>query len=301
MPNPPDPAARPARSLMHLLARLHADLDQALAAGVRRTALASPDGGVWLAAWAAVCLTSGLTLWLVGGYHGGFIALNAAAGAYPPWVWAWLTALGGDLAPFVLGLFFARRYPRVFWALVLGGVVAVAYSRGLKPLIDTLRPPAVLAPDSFNLIGPALRKMSFPSGHSVTAGLFCGVLVYCARQWETRVLWVLLALLVGLSRVAVGVHWPVDVAFGLGGGVLSAWIGARLAARWGSVARHAATHLTLVSLCVGSAIVLIVKAADDPLAWPLLLALGWSALAYALAGYVVWPLVRCRKPIASST
>ncbi|WP_295446043.1 phosphatase PAP2 family protein [uncultured Thiodictyon sp.] len=281
---------------MNLLARLYANLGQALAAGALRTPLDPPNGGVWLAAWAAVCLTIGLTLWLVGGYHAAFIALNTAAGPHPQWVWAWLTALGGDLAPFALGLFFARRYPRVFWALVLGGVVAVAYSRGLKPLFDTLRPPAVLPPDSFNLIGPALRKLSFPSGHSVTAGLFCGVFVYYARHWEARTLWVLLALLVGLSRVAVGVHWPVDVAFGLGGGVLSAWIGARLAARFSAGATHPATHLTLVTLCAGCAIVLIVQAAEDPLAQPLLVTLGCSALAYALASYVIWPLSCCLKP-----
>ncbi|WP_295390768.1 phosphatase PAP2 family protein [uncultured Thiodictyon sp.] len=281
---------------MNLLARLRTDLDRTLTAGALRTQLTPSHGGVWLAAWAAACLTIGLSLWLVGGYHGGFIALNAAAGAYPPWVWAWLTALGGDLAPFVLGLLLARRYPLVFWALVLGGLVAVAYSRGLKPLFDAARPPAVLPPDSFNLLGPALRKLSFPSGHSVTAGLFCGVLVYYARHWEARTLWVLVALLVGFSRIAVGVHWPVDVAFGLGGGVLSAWIGARLAARLSAGATHAATHLTLITLCAGCAIVLIAQAADDPLAQPLLLALGWGTLAYTLASYVVWPLVRCRRP-----
>lgn len=271
------------------------DLNRALAAGAARTPLTPPGGGAWLAAWALACLTAGLALWLAGGYHAGFSGLNAAADTYPAWVLQWLTAVGGDAVPFALGLFLARRYPRVLLALALAAILAIAYSRGLKPLFDTARPPAVLPLADFNLIGPALRRASFPSGHSVAAGAFCGVLVYYARRTETRVLWVLLASLVGLSRVAVGVHWPVDVAFGLAGGALSAWIGARLAARWGAMATRPAIHLTLVAICALCAVTLLRGAGHYPLARPLLQALGGTALAYALAGYVVMPLVRLRR------
>jgi len=273
---------------------LLSDLAQALAAGAARTPLNPPGGGRWLAGWALACLAVGLTLLLVGGYHAGFSALNAAGTAYPPWVLQWLTALGGDAAPFALGLLLARRYPRVFFALLLAAVAATAYSRGLKPLFDLARPPAVLPPDSFNLIGPALRRVSFPSGHSVAAGTFCGVLVYYARWTETRVLWVLLALSVGLSRVAVGVHWPVDVAFGLAGGVLAAWLGVRLATRWSAAATRPGTHLALVTLCALGALWLLLGPVAYPLARPLLQGLGGAALAYAIAAYVIVPLLRHR-------
>ncbi|AUB79537.1 phosphatase PAP2 family protein [Candidatus Thiodictyon syntrophicum] len=276
---------------------LGSDLRRALAIGAARTPLDPPGGGAWLAAWALACLTTGLTLWLAGGYHAGFAGLNAAADSYPGWVLQWLTAVGGDAAPFALGLFLARRYPRVLLALMLAAILASAYSRGLKPLFDAARPSAVMPLADFNLIGPALRRASFPSGHSVAAGALCGVLVYYARWSETRVLWVLLATLVGLSRVAVGVHWPVDVAFGLAGGVLAAWIGARLAARWGALASKPGVHLTLVAICALSAISLLPGGGDYPLARPLLQALGGAALAYALAGYVVMPLVRRRRAV----
>ncbi len=270
------------------------DLNHALAAGAARTPLNPPGGGAWLAAWALACLTAGLTLRLACGYHAAFSGLNAAAGTYPAWVLQWLTAVGGDAAPFALALFLARRYPRVLLALALAAVLAIAYSRGLKPLFDTARPPAVLPFASFNLIGPALRRASFPSGHSVTAGAFFGVLVYYARRSETRVLWVLAASLVSLSRVAVGVHWPVDVAFGLAGGVLSAWSGARLGAHWSTLAMRPGPHLTLVGICALCALGLLLGEVYYPLARPLLQVLGVAALAYAIAGYVVMPLVRLR-------
>ena len=50
---------------------------------------------------------------------------------------------------------------------------------------------------------------------------------------------ILLAVAAGLSRVAVGVHWPVDVAAGLLGGVLAVLLGVALArrSRWGAAKR----------------------------------------------------------------
>lgn len=273
-----------------LLAYLRDDLHGALTAGVARTPLDPTGGAPWLATWAWSCLVAGLALLLACGYEGGFTRLNGWASSYPAWFWQWLTVLGDERVPFALSLFIARRRPRVFWALVLGALVATAYSRGLKPLFDLPRPPAVLSPDQLNLIGPALRRASFPSGHSVTAGVFFGVLVYYARRPEIRALWVTTALLAGLSRVAVGVHWPVDVAFGLLGGVLSAWAGARLAARWSGLALDASVHLALITLACIFTLTLTYWDGGYTLARPLLTTLGWSALAYTVLVYGLGPL-----------
>lgn len=273
-----------------LIGYLRRDLRGALAAGVERTPLDPPGGGLWLSRWALVCLSVGLTLWLACGYQAGFARLNSAAAAHPGWIFQWLTTLGGEGVPFALSLFLARRYPRVFWALVLAALVAIAYNRGLKPLFDLPRPPAVLPADGFNLIGPGHRRSSFPSGHSVTAGVFWGVLVYYARWSWVRWLWILIAVAVALSRVAVGVHWPVDVAFGLLGGVLAAWGGARLAARWAGWATEPTLHLALVALGAICAVSLTLWDGGYPEARPLLQVIGWSALGFAGYGYLLRPL-----------
>lgn len=273
------------------LAVLGEDLRRALAAGAARTPLDPPGGAAWLALWAWSCLVAGLALLLAWGYTAGFGRVNAWASGYPDWLWQWLTALGDERVPFALSLFIARRRPRVFWALILGALVAVALTRGLKPLLDLPRPPAVLAPSQLHLIGPELRRASFPSGHSVTAGVFFGVLVYYSRQSVLRAIWVLVALLVGLSRVAVGVHWPLDVAFGLLGGVLAAWAGGRLAARWPWIAVDPSVHLALVTLAGIFTLSLTSWDGGYRLAHPLLSALGWGALAYAAGAYGVWPLL----------
>lgn len=50
---------------------------------------------------------------------------------------------------------------------------------------------------------------SFPSDHTFVAGAFASLALLSSRR-AGLVLW-LMALLVGLSRVAAGLHWPEDV------------------------------------------------------------------------------------------
>jgi membrane-associated phospholipid phosphatase len=263
------------------------DLRKRLETGAIRTPLSSPSGTTWLIRWAGICVIVGLTLYLGVGYHAGFIRINAAAAAYPDWVWQCLTVLGDERVAFALALLFALRYPRVFWGLILAAVIAAAYSRGFKALFDAARPPGVLAAETFNLIGPGHTRASFPSGHSVTAAVFFGVLIYYTRWAGLRALFLALAVLAGLSRVALGVHWPVDVAAGLFGGALAAWLGAVLAAWWSGPATNLGVHLAAVSLAVILGITLLFddggySAAATPLAVLGVLALGVAAIQYLL-------------------
>ncbi|HWJ96210.1 MAG TPA: phosphatase PAP2 family protein, partial [Telluria sp.] len=48
-----------------------------------------------------------------------------------------------------------------------------------------------------------------------------------------RVALLVLAVLVSLSRVMLGVHWPLDLLGGMLGGWAAAWCGLALHARWG--------------------------------------------------------------------
>ncbi|MCG6941241.1 MAG: phosphatase PAP2 family protein [Thiohalocapsa sp.] len=286
-------APRKPTALRRIAAALTEDLRLALVHGAARDDPASTTASqAWLISAALAALALGTALWLLAGYHAGFVRLNAAAALLPGWLWQGLTSLGNEHVAFALSLFVARRHPRVFWTLICAALVAVLYSRGLKPLVDAARPPAVLAPDAFHLFGPALKHESFPSGHSVTAGVFFGVLLLFARRLPWRLLFLVLAVLTGLSRIAVGVHWPVDVAFGLGGGWLAAWIGLRLAARspWGIY--HGAVHLVFVTL---GAIVSVSLWFDDggytAMALPLK-ALAVAAVGVTVIDYLLLPLWR---------
>ena len=75
-----------------------------------------------------------------------------------------------------------------------------------------------------------LKSYSFPSGHTMAATLFYGLLavfaVFYLRSWRWRVAAVLLACvliaLIGLSRIALGVHYLSDVLAASAAGL--AWL-----------------------------------------------------------------------------
>ena len=279
--------------LRTLAAALAADLRLRLAAGLERDRPIS-GGCPWLPWSALAAALVGLALFVLGGYHAGFLTLNHLAAGGPPWLWEWLTVLGDARLAIALSLFFSLRHPRLFWTLILAALVATAFTHGLKPWVSAGRPPAVLALDSFHLIGPALRKSSFPSGHTVTAAVLLGVCLCFIEGIAARLLLMALALTVGLSRVAVGVHWPLDVAAGLAGGWLAAWLGVWLSQRW-KAAGHLGVHLACALAAAGAAVLLILSDGGYAGARGLQMALGLAALSWGFRQYLLSPLGRILK------
>ncbi len=165
----------------------------------------------------------------------------------PPWVeelFRDFTALGGVgvltlLTLAVAGFLLLDRSIRaamLVLASVGGGFVS---SMLLKQFFDRPRPDLVSH-------GSFVYTASFPSGHSMMAAvtyLTLGALL--ARVQPQRpakayllVLTVLLTLLVGISRVYLGVHWPTDVLAGWAAGAtwaLLCWLAARWLQRRGQV------------------------------------------------------------------
>lgn len=258
------------------------DLSRALAAGREQGPRICEGLDLAMLSWAAVCGLVAAGLYLAGGYHTGFAVLNALGSAQPQWPWQLVTVLGDERLLFALALLFCRRYPQALWALVLAGVFGAAFTHGLKPLVEAARPPAVLGGDALNLIGAGHRKGSFPSGHSLTIAMFLGIWFGFVREQWLRWGLVILAAEIACSRVVVGVHWPVDVAAGLMGGVLAAWMGLRLSERWGWGTRLPG-HAILVSLAVLFVFRILGDRGDYPEAIWLL-----DAAAVAGVGRVIW-------------
>lgn len=162
-----------------------------------------------------------------------FLWLNHRGRAVDDLVWFHLTMLGDGAVALTLVLPCIRRAPRLFWAALLAAVVAGLWTQGAKQVIDVPRPLSVLAPGDFHLAGPAYKHVSFPSGHAAAAFALAGIWIMGGR-WRRRwhALPFALAGLVGLSRIMLGVHWPLDVLGGMAGGWLAAWAGLALQARW---------------------------------------------------------------------
>jgi membrane-associated phospholipid phosphatase len=162
-----------------------------------------------------------------------FLWLNRGGLGVGDVVWFHLTMLGDGAVALALVLPWIRRAPRLFWAALVAAIVAGLWTQVTKEFVDVPRPLSVLAGDAFHQAGPAYRRVSFPSGHAAAAFALAGIWVMGLqgrRLW--RGLLLVLASLVGLSRIMVGVHWPLDVLWGMLGGWLGAWCGLALQARW---------------------------------------------------------------------
>lgn len=219
-------------------------------------------------------------------------------GPLAPALWSGLAVAGLGLSVLLLagapGPAGARPLSAAFLMIVLGGLLVHA----LKSSLMDQRPLAVLGAQAVHVIGEPLRTRSMPSGHTALAFAVAGW-CWVGSGWRRSVrvaVWVL-AVLVGLSRVAVGAHWPSDVLAGAGLGLAVAWalhrsgwddaLAERLTSRLG--ARIAALALVLGTLSMAT------SGTGYPLAAPLQVAIvlagglgawrwgrhGWPALAGA--------------------
>ena len=137
-----------------------------------------------------------------------------------------VTSLGGWAVAIVMMLgmvvYFAicRRRIDALIALLSGAPVLVGFF--LKEAVGRARP-------EFFLTGAEPSSLSFPSGHSLFAMVFGGLLIVmvgdlCEPVRLRRAVQVavgLLILAVGASRVYLGVHWPSDVVGGYLFGIMA--------------------------------------------------------------------------------
>jgi undecaprenyl-diphosphatase len=141
-----------------------------------------------------------------------------------PW---WLTTAATDVTALgsisvlsiivllVFGLIVSLRRPREAVVLLAASAGGMALTGLLKGVFQRDRPPLILH------LAPAINA-SFPSGHatlSATVYLTLGALIaHFAHRRRVRIYAlsaaVILAVLVGCSRVYLGVHWPTDVLAG---------------------------------------------------------------------------------------
>jgi undecaprenyl-diphosphatase len=149
----------------------------------------------------------------------------------PAWFWEACTFLGGLFLValgFAMGLaaLVTRRYRLVLViAIVLIG--SALLTEAVKALVMRQRPPdPITGTDGY----------SFPSGHTLNSTATYGLLAVIA--WRSRLslglrevavaIGVVAPILVGLSRIALGAHWPTDVLAGWLAGIAFVALGAVL-------------------------------------------------------------------------
>ena len=210
-----------------------------------------------------------------------FVLLNQFGHPLGDALWLHLTMLGDGAVALALVLPSIRRSPRCFWAAIIAAVFAALWVQVLKQVVSMPRPLAVLPPELFFQSGPAYRAVSFPSGHAAAIFAIAGIWVMSLPgRTAMRALLLALAALVSLSRVMVGVHWPVDILWGMLGGWLGAWSGLALYARYQWKTAGAGGFLAGLVLLLVAAALLVSNHLRIPEVLPLQRALGAICLAW---------------------
>jgi len=161
-----------------------------------------------------------------------FLALNRFGEASATGLWVHLTMLGDGAVALALVAPWIRRWPRCFWAALVAAVLAALMVQGIKQVVSVPRPLGVFAAEHFFQAGPAYRAVSFPSGHAAAVFVLAGVWIITLPGYTlVRALLLALAVLVSLSRIMVGVHWPLDVLAGAVAGWMAAITALQLTAR----------------------------------------------------------------------
>ncbi|WP_394204463.1 phosphatase PAP2 family protein [Shewanella waksmanii] len=152
-----------------------------------------------------------------------FHALNQLGSYIPDWLLLSITDIGEGLTAGALMLICLIYRPHWLFKVLAASALCMISVYCFKTYFDAPRPPALV--DVSHIVGRAEYERSFPSGHTTTAFAFAGVVWLMAKNWTTKCLILTLAFMVAFSRIAVGAHWPEDVAFGAILGWLCAYIG----------------------------------------------------------------------------
>ncbi len=146
-----------------------------------------------------------------------FRRINALPHSLERVVWAPMQA-GALAAPLVVasGLL-ARRQPATAFRIAVTGLTAWVCAKALKKRVTRGRPGDHLE-NAQKRLGSADEGLGYPSGHAAVVTTIASGLTRGAEP-GSRVAGALLVSVVGLGRIYVGAHYPLDVIGGVALGV----------------------------------------------------------------------------------
>ena len=130
--------------------------------------------------------------------------------------WLWLLLFNGKRGKIAAIL--------LLFSIILTDVIAAQI---IKPWVGRIRPSYAMA-DNINLLIGKGGKYSFVSNHAANTMSAAVILGYFYKKWKNIA--IAISLIVGFSRVYVGVHYPFDVlggwmfGYSIAWGIISFWV-----------------------------------------------------------------------------
>ncbi len=179
-------------------------------------------------------LSIAIALLLLKGHAGSFILLNQYHNKTLDIYIVNFTYVGDGLFSVFLAfvLFFFIKTQRLSMVLLTSFIVSGLLAQLFKRIIDTPRPIAYFTIDQYNKFVDGVNNASahsFPSGHTTSAFALATVLACYTNNRLLQLAYLLLAVIVGYSRIYLGQHFLTDVVGGAILGTLIALLSVKIA------------------------------------------------------------------------
>ncbi|MFW9973825.1 MAG: phosphatase PAP2 family protein [Candidatus Thorarchaeota archaeon] len=173
----------------------------------------------------------------------------------------WVSELGGEIfyiALLLIGYWAFNKKEAILASYIL--IIAVVSNFWLKVMVAKDRPPS-----SYWLTSEPPPNYSTPSGHSQNSATLYGWFTARVKTWWMALIAVILTVLVGISRVYIGVHYIEDVLLGWGIGIITVLllIYMEKPARE-YLSRYKAEHLLLLFAIIGFLMTLLASFLPQP-------------------------------------
>lgn len=176
----------------------------------------------WFWGIPAFTLLSMLIIWLTGTNQSVFLFLNKLLYFKPEDIWINITLFGDAAMVMILLLPLLKTRPDIVAKTVIAAFIATLFIHSFKYFLSVPRPPSVFSASEMHQLGNQFAHSSFPSGHATAVFTLAAMVIFMVNDTKIRIALLIYAGLIAISRIATGVHWPMDVL----GGSLFGWLAA---------------------------------------------------------------------------
>lgn len=153
-----------------------------------------------------------------------FLLINKIGALFADELWIVITLFGNRLFALLLLFILFWRHLDLLRVALVAALISLLIVVSMKSLIAFARPYDVLDATNFYFIGIKATTYAFPSGHTAAAFAILGSIGFYFRRNGITISLFLFAFLIGISRIMLGLHWPIDILVGAALGWMCAWL-----------------------------------------------------------------------------